>query len=103
MNREQIIAAIASASNLHHREGRDIFANKMYSLIESGKIQGIQLESADTQKITRENKAMREAINFAISPCLWVQREDDIYQYRGGVWYAEVLKRSLDNGGNDAK
>ncbi|CAI2459506.1 MULTISPECIES: hypothetical protein [Serratia] len=95
MNREEIIEAIASASELSHREGRDIFASRIYSMIETGKIPGVMLATTDVQQLMQENKAMRKAIAFAISPGIWIQREDEIFQYCGGTWYAEILKQSI--------
>lgn len=95
MNREEIIEAIASASELRHRDGRDIFASRIYSMIEAGKIPGVMLATADVQQLMKENHTMRKAIAFAIAPGIWIQREDDIFQYCGGTWYAEVLKQAI--------
>lgn len=76
MNREEINEAIASASELHHRDGREIFANRIYSMIEVGEISGVMLATADVQPFMKENHAMRKAITFAIAPRIWIQRED---------------------------
>ncbi|MGO3395321.1 MAG: hypothetical protein ACTINL_02350 [Serratia proteamaculans] len=95
MNREEIIEAIASASELHHRDGREIFANRIYSMIEAGKIPGVMLASTDVQQFMKENHAMRKAIAFAIAPGIWIQREEDIFQYCNKIWYADVLKQAI--------
>ncbi|RYM66037.1 hypothetical protein BSQ98_09895 [Serratia liquefaciens] len=95
MNREEIIEAIASASELHHRDGREIFASRMYSLIENGKIPGVMLAKDDIQQLMKENQAMRKAIAFAIAPGIWIQREEAIFQYCNKVWYADVLKQAI--------
>jgi hypothetical protein len=57
MNREEINEAIASASELHHRDGREIFANRIYSMVEAGEIPGVMLATADVlkQAISKEN------------------------------------------------
>ncbi|MBC3214274.1 hypothetical protein [Serratia fonticola] len=95
MNREEIIEAIASASELRHRDGREIFANRIYSMIEAGKIPGVMLATTDVQHFMKENHAMRKAIAFAIAPGIWIQREDDIFQYCNKIWYADVLKQAI--------
>ncbi|ULH13095.1 hypothetical protein MF265_10215 [Serratia marcescens] len=95
MNREEIIEAIASASELRHRDGREIFANRIYSMIEAGKIPGVMLATADVQQFMNENRAMRKAIAFAIAPGIWIQREEDIFQYCNKIWYADVLKQAI--------
>ncbi|WP_447908173.1 hypothetical protein [Serratia fonticola] len=96
MNREQIIEAISSASELQHREGREIFASRMYSLIEAGKIPGVMLANGDVTQLMKENQAMRKAIAFAAAPEIWIQRETDIFQYCNKVWYADVLKSAIE-------
>ncbi|WP_440530529.1 hypothetical protein [Serratia nevei] len=95
MKHEEIIEAIASASELRHRDGRDVVANRIYSMIEAGKIPGVMLATADVQQFMKENHAMRKAIAFAIAPGIWIQREEEIFQYCGGTWYAEVLKQAI--------
>lgn len=101
MNREEIIEAIASASELRHRDGREIFANRIYSMIEAGKIPGVMLATADVQQFMNENHAMRKAIAFAIAPGIWIQREENIFQYCNKVWYADVLKQAISKESTD--
>lgn len=103
MNRDQIIEAIASASEVRHRDNRDIIASRLYSSIEAGQVPGVMLATANVDKMMRENMAMKKAIAFATSPAIWVQRETDIYQYCHKQWYADVLKKALESGNEDAK
>lgn len=38
---------------------------------------------------------LARAMQFATNPSLWCERDDNIYQYRGTVWFADVLKDAL--------
>lgn len=35
------------------------------------------------------------AMQIASDPQLWCERDDMIFQYRGEVWYADILKQAL--------
>lgn len=65
MFRDEIIEAIASASEMRHHDGGILFANRIYNMVQSGKIPGLMLTSCDSQKLMKENLAMRKAIAFA--------------------------------------
>ncbi|UAN43879.1 hypothetical protein KGP17_15445 [Serratia sp. JSRIV001] len=39
---------------------------------------------------------LTDAISFSMNPMLWCKRESDIFQYRGKVWYADVLKSAIE-------
>jgi hypothetical protein len=35
------------------------------------------------------------AMQIASDPQLWCERDDMIFQYRGEIWYADILKQAL--------
>lgn len=96
MNREEVIEAIAMASELRYRDGRDIVASRIYSKIETGQLPGVMLVGADAEKLMRENEIMRKAIIFAISPGIWTKRGTNTFQYCHKQWYADVLKAAIN-------
>jgi hypothetical protein len=46
-------------------------------------------------ELTAQVTSLTNAITFAVDPMLWCQREIDIFQYRGKVWYADVLNQAI--------
>jgi hypothetical protein len=51
---------------------------------------------AALEKSEKQNARMREAIAFATAPDMWIQREDDVYEYRYRDWYVDVLSQALE-------
>lgn len=47
------------------------------------------------EQLMAANAKLREAIEFAIAPDMWVERERDIFEYRYVEWYVDVLKSAL--------
>ncbi|WP_237929937.1 hypothetical protein [Buttiauxella sp. S19-1] len=46
---------------------------------------------------------LTRAMQFAVNPSLWCERDDNIYQYRGKVWFADVLEQALSKEAGNAK
>lgn len=47
------------------------------------------------EQVMAANAKLREAIKFAIAPDMWIERENDIFEYRYVEWYVDVLKDAL--------
>lgn len=52
--------------------------------------------ASDYDALLQENTRMREAIEFATAPDMWVEREDDLLEYRYREWYVNVLRKALE-------
>lgn len=54
----------------------------------------------ECQALSLQNTAMIEAIAFATAPDLWIQRDENIWEYRhpGREWYGDVLKQAMKKG-----
>lgn len=47
------------------------------------------------EHLAAENAALREAIEFAIAPDMWIERDNNIFEYRYLEWYVDVLNAAL--------
>ena len=51
---------------------------------------------AKCDALEKQNTAMRDAIEFATAPDMWIERDGDIFEYRYVDWYVDVLNASLE-------
>ncbi|HDG8080345.1 hypothetical protein [Klebsiella africana] len=54
------------------------------------------------KQLAAENVALKQAVEFATAPDMWVEQADGMLDYRYHEWYVDVLKAAMENPATDS-